>query len=323
MQKNGAWLKAALIAWVVLCAGVAHAQLTVAVQVPADGAVLPSRRVTITGTATVGALVHLTLDGSPLGSRLVDASGRFTLSLDVDVAEGPHELRARAELGLFSAEVLIRFRVDITAPDTQLLTRPDSSTRQTSAQFSFSASEQGVRYQCSLDSAAFAECSNPVTFTSLAEGSHALQVRAIDSAGNMDPTPASHTWAVDLTPPETTVTLRQASRTGAEATFEFSSTDPTVSFECKLNQAPFEGCTSPVTFSNLEDGTHTLQVRAKDSAGNEDGTPASFTWEVDTLRDTGFAGGGFGCSAGHGGNPALALLGLLTLVGLGARHHRA
>lgn len=319
MQKSGAWLKAALLAWVLSFAGVAHAQLiTVTVLAPVDGAVLPSRRMTITGTTSVGALVRVTLDGTQVGLLTADLSGGFTLNLGIDVEEGSHELRVRAELGLLSGEVLIRFRVDTTPPETQLLSRPDSPSSQTSPQFSFGASEEGVSYQCSLGSAAFAACSNPLTLTGLAEGRYTLQVRAVDSAGNVDPTPASHTWDVDLTPPETTVNLRQASQSGAEASFEFSSSDPTVSFECRLNESPFEGCTSPVAFTNLADGTHTMQVRAKDSAGNVDGTPASFTWEVDTSRGVAYAGGGFGCSAGHGGNPALGLLGLLALVGLGA-----
>jgi hypothetical protein len=33
-------------------------------------------------------------------------------------------------------------------------------------------------------------------------GSHTFKVRAIDGAGNVDPTPATHTWTSDLTPPK-------------------------------------------------------------------------------------------------------------------------
>jgi hypothetical protein len=52
------------------------------------------------------------------------------------------------------------------------------------------------------------------------------------------------------------------------------------SFQCGLDGKPFASCTSPITFNNLAFGTHTFRVRALDTAGNIDATPASFTWTV-------------------------------------------
>src|SRR4029078_3612943 len=40
----------------------------------------------------------------------------------------------------------------------------------------------------------------------LAEGSHTLDVRAIDPAGNTDATPASYTWIIDTGAPSVTIT---------------------------------------------------------------------------------------------------------------------
>ncbi len=50
-------------------------------------------------------------------------------------------------------------------------------------------------FNCSLDAAAFAACTSPQTYSGLTNGSHTFQVRAVDAAGNVDPTPATYTWA--------------------------------------------------------------------------------------------------------------------------------
>lgn len=45
-------------------------------------------------------------------------------------------------------------------------------------------------FQCSLDGAAYAACGPVATFTGLSQGRHTLAARAVDGAGNVDPTPA-------------------------------------------------------------------------------------------------------------------------------------
>ena len=58
------------------------------------------------------------------------------------------------------------------------------------AKFLFVADEVGSSFQCKLDGKPFAPCSSPRSLTKLKPGKHVFQVRAIDTSGNVDPTPA-------------------------------------------------------------------------------------------------------------------------------------
>jgi hypothetical protein len=89
---------------------------------------------------------------------------------------------------------------DITPPDTAIVTGPAGTTGSTSAQFSFSSTEPGSTFECNLDNAGFAPCISPVAYGGLGVGDHSFQVRAIDGASNVDPSPASRTWTVASTP---------------------------------------------------------------------------------------------------------------------------
>ena len=91
----------------------------------------------------------------------------------------------------------------------------------------------------------------------------------------------------DTTPPETTVTSGPSGKVNStSATFAFSSSEPGSAFECSLDNAAFSACTSPLTYGNLTQGSHTFQVRATDADGNTDPSPASRTWTVDTAAPT-------------------------------------
>ncbi|HVQ58944.1 MAG TPA: hypothetical protein VMS60_08570 [Solirubrobacterales bacterium] len=81
--------------------------------------------------------------------------------------------------------------------------------------------------------------------------------------------------------PSTALTKKPAKRTNKRiARFQFVSDQPGSSFECKLDKRPFKVCKSPFKAKALKRGRHTFMVRAKNSAGVPDSTPAVYRWRV-------------------------------------------
>ncbi len=167
---------------------------------------------------------------------------------------------------------------DTTDPDTALNSAlPGDPTKQTGANFDFSGTDLvGVAsFECKLDSATFAPCESPLSYSGLAQGSHTFEVRARDAAGNVDKAPASATWTVDTTAPVVAVanvTVDATSPAGATVPFTATATD--------TNPAnPVVAC-APAAGSTFAIGTTTVTCSATDAAGNI-GT-ATFTVTVTT-----------------------------------------
>ena len=115
-----------------------------------------------------------------------------------------------------------------------------------------------------------------------AEGNYTVRVRATDNAGNTA-APSSLTFTYDTTAPQTTIDDGPASpTTSTDPSFEFSASEPGSTFECRRDGGAWSACTSPKDYTGLSDGSHTFDVRATDTAGNTDASPASQTWVIDT-----------------------------------------
>jgi hypothetical protein len=114
----------------------------------------------------------------------------------------------RCDKGAFELEF-----TDGTPPETEITGGPSGPTTDHTPTFAFSAGESGSRFECSIDGGPFVPCSSPYTTPELTAGRHTLAVRAIDAAGNADPTPSVFQFEVqavtvdELPPPVPGVTV--------------------------------------------------------------------------------------------------------------------
>jgi hypothetical protein len=187
-------------------------------------------------------------------------------------------VRVRDAVGNFDPTPATRvWTVDLTPPNTTITGGPIGVVPSASASFTFTSNEQGVRFECRVDTTPFAACASPHNLMSLAQGPHGFQVRAIDAAGHMDATPATRTWTVDTIAPDVTITSGpgEGETSGPRVAFTFTSSDGVVT--CSLDSAAFTACASPLELS-LPAGSHELRVRASDGAGNV--STATRTWTV-------------------------------------------
>ena len=94
---------------------------------------------------------------------------------------------------------------DALPPETTLGVTPNSATSSLVASFEFSGSDNlsSVTFECSVDGGSYVSCASPFSTSTLSVGSHTFAVRAVDAAGNIDPTPASYTWTIETALPET------------------------------------------------------------------------------------------------------------------------
>ena len=170
----------------------------------------------------------------------------------------------------------------------------------TATTFTFTNTASPVTYECKLDTPAgpgtrdFCNASNHSTpsFTTptlTVDGTYVLSVWATDAYGNVESPPATYTWILDTTPPDTSFAAKPGNPSGdSTGDFTFASTEPPSTYECKLDTPAGPGSwalcnagtptSTSYTTPTLTEGSQTLSVRAIDAAGNTDLSPATYTW---------------------------------------------
>jgi N-acetylglucosamine-6-sulfatase len=73
--------------------------------------------------------------------------------------------------------------------------KPTNPTTSSSATFAFTGGPEAVGFRCSLDAAAFTDCTSPTTYAGLLKGTHTFKVRAVDVNGN-ESADTTWTWTI-------------------------------------------------------------------------------------------------------------------------------
>jgi hypothetical protein len=219
------------------------------------------------------------------------------------LTHGSHtfSVRAKDPQGNTDASPMSRtWFVDRVGPTVTIQGGPPPRTNQDSASFTWSADEAST-YQCSKDGGAYVPCSSGATQTGFTtEKTYTFAVRGTDQYGNTGAAD-THTWVVDKTPPQTTITggpEQGSTSSSLSATFAFDA-EPGATYTCSFDGAAPAPCTSPASKSGLAAGDHTFEVAATDAAGNTDQTAATRTWTIVTPDGDG---------DGDGADPAIPVV---------------
>lgn len=207
-----------------------------------------------------------------------------------DLDEGEHILQviAHDKAGNESQPVLYTWSVDRSAPQVELIQKPNLFTKSSAAEFRFRVQDAmaGVQVvECRVGNRSFQSCGlSKQKFMSLAAGEQQFEVRAIDKAGNISE-PVSYKWVIDQTPP----VLRWLKRPPAYlkpsevSEFQVEAKDTSSGLDkilCARGGKDFKTCSEVFSFEDLPAGEQKVIVQAVDKVGNAS-QPQSYTWYLD------------------------------------------
>ena len=195
------------------------------------------------------------------------------------------------------------FTIDIAPPETTLSLVPSSNTNESTIAFMWTGSDDNtpssqIDYSYILMGYDIMwapwSTTTSCTYTNLPDGTFTFKVKARDAAGNIDSSPAEHTFKVDTMPPETSLTIVPPVVIDYTfVTFTWTGTDNYTPTPDLLYSYTLEGytttwtpwtSTTTHTYTNLPSNTttYTFKVKTQDGAGNTDPTPAQHTFTIDT-----------------------------------------
>src|SRR5690606_3676022 len=186
------------------------------ITIPVDGAVMNDNTPTVSGTGEPGLTVMVRTATQSVGTATVQEDGTWTLTAS-QLADGVHTLRARQANSHRTSDpsTPVTITVDTVAPAAPVILVPTDGavTNNTTPTVSGTA-EAGAEVTLVIDSEDFgsttADGSGEWTVnvsTPLDDGTHELQARAADEAGNTGPLSDAVELTIDTVAPEAPVIL--------------------------------------------------------------------------------------------------------------------
>jgi chitodextrinase len=200
---------------------------------------------------------------------------------------------------------------DTTPPETLIIDGPEGTVSTSDVYFEWTGTDnvdqpEDLVFSWRLSGGSWSDYNSgtSTTLTGLADDTYTFEVRARDTSGNVDPTPASRTFTVDTTgddtvPPETMITSGPSGTIDYNnVTFTFTGSDDQDStadlvYSHQLTSGAwssgwsgYSGSTT-ANYNGLADAPFTFHVRARDTSGNVDPSPATRSFTVVTGGDEG------------------------------------
>ncbi len=148
-------------------------------------------------------------DNTPVFAFRSEAGAKFECQVDAGawqscaspttttpLADGVHSFSVRATDEVFNVETtpaVRSFTVDTAVPNATITKKPPKRFFKKRVKFKFATDEPGATFQCLLDNRAWQKCQPTFRFN-VKVGKHRLLVRAVDAAGNVDPTPQRYRY---------------------------------------------------------------------------------------------------------------------------------
>jgi Thrombospondin type 3 repeat len=277
---------------------------------PNEGEGISTNEVTFTWEATDNGSMNISQgqlekpNGEFVNGQPSEYSGTDTFS---NLADGTYSYRVYLNDAASNRTVLTRtFTIDTTPPalETTILSSPDSPMNDNEAIFTFESNRPGSRFECRFRGPAhppwnpdfpdqgFQDCQSPWTISFLnidPQGSHYFEVRAVDSDGNVDSTPAQAQFIRDTEAPTSYIerTTQSGSPFGG-GTINFNDVNfqgynvshreyDSERFFCRLigpgQSEEYVDCTTSgnrffVHYNDLQNGSYQFAVYGVDAAGN-------------------------------------------------------
>lgn len=203
-----------------------------------------------------------------------------------DAGDGVHSFRVRSidAAGNIGETAFGSYELDRTAPGLPVIIEtPAADSADDTPTWTFTFDDDAVA-ECRIDDGAWVPCGGSYTadLTSEADGTHSLEVRAVDAVGNVGPTAVS-VYSLDRIDPAAAVFTATPLSPGNDPlavwTFTF---EPGTTAWCSADGADPVVCDGTFAIDLVADGPHDLVVTISDAAGNwsEAGTS---TYLLDTV----------------------------------------